>query len=69
MAVQVTDRVLILRLDRKLYYDQRVEQYITYNGSRLTLTNVEIEDLLSKIPSIWNSDKDRLTYFVLFADK
>lgn len=69
MAVQVTDRVLILRLDRKSYYDQRVEQYITYNGSRLTLTNAEFEDLLSKIPSMWNSDKDRLIYFVLFADK
>jgi len=69
MAVQVADRVITLRLQRQQYYSEKVERYITYNGSRLDLSQEEFEDFLVKMPSLWNTDKDRLIYFVLFEDK
>lgn len=69
MAITVGDRVITLRLQRESLYGDIVERYITYNGNRLDLSQSEFNDFLSKMPSLWNSDKDRLIYFVLFADK
>ena len=67
--MSVADRVLTLRLQRKQYSTEVVERYISYNGYRLDLSDEEFSDLLTKIPSSWNSDKDRLLYFVLFSNK
>ena len=69
MAIQVGDRVITLRLQRESNYGDLVERYINYNGSRLDFSESEFNDFLSKMPSLWNSDKDKLTYFVLFEDK
>ena len=69
MAIQVGDRVITLRLQRQSNYGDLVERYINYNGSRLDFSESEFNDFLSKMPSLWNSDKDRLIYFVLFEDK
>lgn len=69
MAVQVADRVITVRLQRQQFYSDRAEKYIVYNGSRLDLSEVEFNDFLTRMPSLWNSDKDRLIYFVLFEDK
>ena len=68
MAIQVGDRVITLRLQRQSHYGELVERYINYNGSKLDLSESEFNDFLSKMPSMWNSDKDRLIYFVLFED-
>jgi hypothetical protein len=64
-----TERILTLRLQRKQYSTEIVERYISYNGSRLDLTEDEYNNLLSRIPEFWNTDKDRLLYFVVFVDK
>lgn len=69
MAVQVADRVITVRLQRQQFYSDRAEKYIVYNGSRLDLSEAEFNDFLTRMPSLWNSDKDRLIYFVLFEDK
>ena len=69
MAITVGDRVITVRLQRQTHYGELVQRYINYNGSRLDLSETEFNDFLSKMPSLWNSDKDRLIYFVLFEDK
>lgn len=69
MAITVGDRVITLRLQRQSHYGELVERYINYNGSKLDLSESEFNDFLSKMPSLWNSDKDKLIYFVLFEDK
>jgi len=69
MAITVGDRVITLRLQRQSHYGELVERYINYNGSKLDLSESEFNDFLSKMPSLWNTDKDRLIYFVLFEDK
>ena len=63
------DRVITLRLQRKSYAVEKVERYISYNGHRLDFTEQEYNDFLSRIPELWNTDRDRLLYFVLFFDK
>ena len=63
------ERVITLRLQRKSYAVQKVERYISYNGHRLDFTEQEYNDFLSRIPELWNTDRDRLLYFVLFFDK
>lgn len=63
------NRVLILRLQRKQFPAENVETYITYRGNKLDLNENQVNEILSKIPDIWNSDKDKLIYFVLFEDK
>ena len=69
MAITVGDRVITVRLQRQTHYGELVQRYINYNGSRLDFSEDEFNDFLSKMPSLWNSDKDRLIYFVLFEDK
>lgn len=63
------ERVITLRLQRKSYALEKVERYISYNGHRLDFTEQEYNDFLSRIPELWNTDRDRLLYFVLFFDK
>ena len=63
------ERVITLRLQRKSYAVEKVERYISYNGHRLDFTEQEYNDFLSRIPELWNTDRDRLLYFVLFFDK
>jgi hypothetical protein len=67
--MSVADRVITLRLQRKQYSTEMVEQYISYNGSRLDLSSEEYSELIGLIPETWNTEKDRLLYFVLFEDK
>lgn len=63
------ERVVTLRLQRKSYASERVERYISYNAHRLDFTEQEYNDFLSRMPELWNTEKDRLLYFVLFYDK
>tara|TARA_A100001234_G_scaffold75564_1_gene66732 strand:- start:1628 stop:2770 length:1143 start_codon:yes stop_codon:yes gene_type:complete len=68
MATQSHHRVLSLKLQRKRYPAELVERYIQYRGAKLDLTDALYDELLAVIPDVWNTDKDRLTQFVLFED-
>jgi len=61
-------RVLSLKLQRKRYDAEIIERYIMYRGVKLTITDEMFDELLSLIPEVWNTDKDRLVQFVLFED-
>lgn len=61
-------RVLSLNLKRKRYDAEIVQRYILYRGAKLEINDEMFTELLSLIPEIWNSDKDRLVQFVLFED-
>lgn len=62
-------QIVILRLQRKRYPAERVEQYITYRGSRVILTDSQKDDLLKVIPEMWNSEKDQLVNFGLYDNQ
>jgi len=68
MATQSHHRVISLKLQRKRYPAELVERYILYRGVKLTITDEMFVELLSLLPEVWNTDKDRLTQFVLFED-
>lgn len=68
MSTPTAHRVISLKLQRKRYDAEYVERYIIYRGAKLTITDEMFTELLSLIPEVWNSDKDRLTQFVLFED-
>ena len=68
MAINSEDRVLSLFLQRKRYPGEYVQRYIIYRGSRLNLNDEMFDELLSRIPEVWNTDKDRLVQFVLMED-
>lgn len=68
MSAPTAHRVISLKLQRKRYDAEYVERYIIYRGAKLTITDEMFTELLSLIPEVWNSDKDRLTQFVLFED-
>ena len=68
MATQSHHRVLSLKLQRKRYPAEIVERYIQYRGAKLDLTDALYDELLALIPDVWNTDKDRLTQFVVFED-
>lgn len=68
MATQSHHRVLSLKLQRKRYPAEIVERYIQYRGAKLDLTDALYDELLALIPEVWNTDKDRLTQFVVFED-
>lgn len=68
MPAPTAHRVISLKLQRKRYDAEYVERYIIYRGAKLTITDEMFTELLSLIPEVWNSDKDRLTQFVLFED-
>ena len=57
-----------LKLQRKRYPAELIERYIQYRGSKLDLTDAVYDELLALIPEVWNTDKDRLTQFVVFED-
>lgn len=62
------NQFLSFRLERKKYDNQYVQRYILYNGDMLYLTDEQFDDLIVKIPEVWNSDKDRLIYFSMTDD-
>lgn len=66
--MSITPRTLSLKLQRKRYPAERTEKYIIYRGSKLDLTDETFEELLSLIPEVWNTDRDRLTQFVIHED-
>lgn len=69
MSLQsAAQRVLSLKLQRKRYDAEITEKYIMYRGVKLTLTDEMFNELLSLLPEVWNTDKDRLVQFVLFED-
>lgn len=57
-----------LKLQRKRYPAELVERYIQYRGGKIDLTDALYDELLELIPEVWNTDKDRLTQFVVFED-
>lgn len=61
-------RILSFRIQRRKYPSERVEQYIIYNGDKIELTDEQVNSVLPLIPPVWNTDKDKLTNFVLFED-
>jgi len=68
MSTKSQNRVVSLKLQRKRYPAELVEKYIQYRGSKLDLTEALYDELLELIPEVWNTDKDRLTQFVVFED-
>ena len=68
MSTKSQHRVVSLKLQRKRYPAELVERYIQYRGSKLDLTEALYDELLELIPEVWNTDKDRLTQFVVFED-
>lgn len=63
-----SDRILSLRLQRKEYYDQKVERYLSFKGNRINFNDQNIDNFLSILPEFWNTSKDKLLYFVYFSD-
>ena len=68
MSIKSQHRVVSLKLQRKRYPAEIVERYIQYRGSKVDLTETLYDELLELIPEVWNTDKDRLTQFVVFED-
>lgn len=68
MAKTAEQRVLSLFLERKRYPADIAQRYIMYQGSKLDLTDELYDELLSIIPPVWNTEKDRLVQFVLMED-
>ena len=68
MSTKTEQRVLSLILQRKRYDADIVERYIMYRGDKLLLDDAACDALYGLIPDVWNTDKDRLTQFVLFED-
>tara|TARA_B100002019_G_scaffold153893_1_gene132633 strand:+ start:193 stop:1350 length:1158 start_codon:yes stop_codon:yes gene_type:complete len=68
MATQEGHRILSLKLARERYPAEYTERYIIYRGDKLSFTDEMFNELLPLIPEVWNTDKDRLTHFVLFED-
>lgn len=68
MSTKSQHRVVSLKLQRKRYPAELTERYIQYRGSKLELTEALYDELLALIPEVWNTDKDRLTQFVVFED-
>lgn len=69
MSTKEANRVLSLRIERKKYPSQSVERYITYRGRKIDLDDSLCNELLSVIPDMWNTEKDRLIQFVWFEDR
>lgn len=63
------NRLLSLRLQRKNYQSQEVERYLTYRGNKIDINDSMFDEILSLIPELWNTDKDRLIQFVWFSDR
>ena len=68
MRIQQTDRVLTLRAQRKSHYGELCQQWLSYNGYQLKFSEEEFNALIAAIPEQWNSEKDKIVYFILFAD-
>lgn len=68
MSTNPENRVLSLFLPRKRYPSEYTRRYIMYRGSKLNLTDEMCDELLSNIPEVWNTDKDRLVQFCLMED-
>lgn len=68
MTKTAEQRVLSLFLERKRYPADIAQRYIMYQGSKLDLTDELYDELLSIIPPVWNTEKDRLVQFVLMED-
>lgn len=68
MATNSENRLLSLFLQRKRYPAEYVQRYIMYRGAKLNLNDELYDELLSIIPEVWNTDKDRLVQFVLMED-
>lgn len=69
MSKNNVNRILSLRLQRKKYPSEMVERYLTYRGNKIDLTDEMYDQLLSIIPDLWNTEKDRLVQFVWFEDR
>lgn len=63
-----SDRILTLRLQRKEYYDQKVDRYLNFKGSRLEFDDSTFDSFISTLPEFWNTSKDKIVYFIYFAD-
>lgn len=65
----MNNRLLTLRLQLKKYPSEKVERYIIYNGDKIDLSESQVDEILDMIPSVWHTEKDKLTYFVLMQDR
>ena len=65
----MSKRLLTVNLESQYYAESVPKRTINYSGDSISLTEEEYTELISEIPSFWNSDKDRLLRFVVFEDK
>lgn len=68
MSTLQKNRLLSLRLQRKNYPAQEVERYLTYRGNKIDIDDSMYDEIISLIPQLWNTDKDKLIQFVWFSD-
>lgn len=59
-------QLISLRLERPSHPNQQLQRHIIYKGEKLQFTDEEYDDFLSKIPSFWNTEKDRLIYYIVY---
>lgn len=62
-------KIITVRLPRKQYASEVVDNYISYKGSKYSLNDEKLASLLGRIPEVWNTEKDRLISFSLYDDK
>lgn len=65
----MASRLLTVTLQQKYYQSSIPIRTITYSDSQITLTDEEYENIISELPSFWNTENDRLRRFIVFSDK
>lgn len=62
-------KIITVRLPRKQHNGEVIDRYISYKGSKYSLTEEKFSDLLQRLPDVWNTEKDKLISFSLYDDK
>lgn len=64
----MASRILTVSLETKYYQASIPTRRITYKNDSIELTNEEYDEIISELPSFWNTDNDKLLRFILFDD-
>jgi hypothetical protein len=63
-----SSKLISCYLDNTNYPDLIPVRYINYRENKLPLSEEQYLELVERLPSYWNTDKDKLKYFVLNYD-
>lgn len=64
----MASRILTVSLETKYYQGSIPLRRITYKNDSIELTDDEYNEIVSEIPSFWNTDNDKLLRFIVFDD-